>query len=301
MTYTAGIDLGGTHIKAAAFTPEGEVLDQVTEPTHDGSRAGGIPAWAGAVRQILDDWAGRLGGVAAGVGIAAPGLPARDRRSILSMPVRMAGLEGFDWTSFLGRGGLVPVVNDAHAALLGEAWQGAARGLRHAVLITLGTGVGGAVLVDGRLLEGAIGRAGHLGHVSLDPYGPVSIMRTPGAVEELVGECSLPKRSGGRFATTEALLAAAGSGDPDAQDVWTRSVRALACAIASYINVLDPEAVILGGGIIQAGDRLWAPLAHQLDEVEWRPAGHRVPIVPAQLGGWAGAYGAAAAARNTSP
>ena len=75
---------------------------------------------------------------------------------------------------------------------------------------------------------------------------------------------------------------------------WARSVRALACAIASYINVLDPEVVILGGGITEAGDQLWRPLARELDQVEWRPGGHRVPVVRAELGGWAGTYGAAA-------
>jgi len=158
----------------------------------------------------------------------------------------------------------------------------------------LGTGVGGAVLANGRLIRGAIGRAGHLGHISLDVHGPVSILRTPGAIEELIGECSLAARTGGRFDTTRALLAAAETGDAAAAAVWTRSIRALACAIVSYINVLDPEVVILGGGITEAGDRLWQPLEREMDQIEWRPAGHRVPIVRAELGGWAGAYGAAA-------
>ena len=162
------------------------------------------------------------------------------------------------------------------------------------MLLTLGTGVGGAILADGRLLRGAIGRAGHLGHISLDPRGPVGILRTPGAIEELFGECSLAARTGGRFQTTRALLAAVDSGDAEAAAVWTRSVRALACAIASYINILDPEVVILGGGITESGDQLWRPLERELDQVEWRPGGHRVPVVRAELGGWAGTYGAAA-------
>ena len=208
----------------------------------------------------------------------------------------MDGLEGFDWGEYLGRPDGVTVTNDANAALLGEVWQGAARGRRHVVLLTLGTGVGGAVLTDGRLLRGATGRAGHLGHISLDPRGPIGIMNTPGAIEELIGECSLATRSGGRFDTTRALLDAAEAGDTAAAEIWARSVRALACAIASYINVLDPEVVILGGGITEAGDRLWQPLERELDQVEWRPGGLRVPIVRAALGGWAGTYGAAAPA-----
>jgi glucokinase len=303
VSYRVGIDLGGTHIKAAALAEDGAVLHRDTVPTRDGERVGGVPAWADSIERLLAEWNDRFQGPAAHVGLAAPGLPAPDRRSILSMPERMDGLEGFEWDVFLGRP-RVPVFNDAHAALLGEAWQGAARGRRHAVLFTLGTGVGGAILADGRLLGGAIGRAGHLGHLSLDTEGPVGILRTPGALEELVGECSLPARTGGRFRTTRDLLAAADGGDADAAAVWARSVRALTCAIASAINVLDPEVVILGGGVTEAGDRLWVPLARELDEIEWRPRGYRVPIVRAELGSWAGAYGAAspdAEAQVTAP
>lgn len=298
MSYRVGIDLGGTQIKAAAFSPDGALLHRETHPTRDGDRVGGVPAWADAIGRLVVAWTQRFGAPADRIGLAAPGLPARDGRSILSMPLRMSGLEGFDWGGFLGRSDGVPVINDAHAALLGEAWQGAARGRAHAVLLTLGTGVGGAVLADGRLLRGAIGRAGHLGHISLDTHGPVGILRTPGAVEELVGECSLAARTEGRFQTTRALLEAAAGGDAGAAAIWEASIRALACAIASCINVLDPEVVILGGGITEAGDRLWQPLEREMDEIEWRPGGHRVPIVRAELGGWAGTYGAAAPDRT---
>jgi glucokinase len=294
MNYRVGIDLGGTQIKAAAFTSDGGVLHRETHPTRDGERVDGVPAWADAIRRVIEAWTTRFGAEADSIGLAAPGLPARDGRSIQSMPLRMDGLEGFDWGRFLERADAVSVTNDAHAALLGEVWQGAARGKTEAVLLTLGTGVGGAILADGHLLRGAIGRAGHLGHLSLDPHGPISILRTPGALEELMGECSLGARTGGRFQTTRALLAAAEAGDAEAAEVWATSIRALACAIASCINVLDPEIVILGGGITEAGDRLWGPLQREMDQVEWRPGGHRVPIVRAELGGWAGAYGAAA-------
>ncbi len=294
MEYNVGIDLGGTQIKALAFSVEGDLLHRETHPTRDGERLDGVPAWADTIRRLLRSWTARFGVEADRVGLAAPGLPARDGRSIESMPLRMDGLERLDWGRFLERPDGVQVLNDAHAALLGEVWKGAARGRADAVLLTLGTGVGGAVLANGRLLRGAIGRAGHLGHISLDPHGPVSILRTPGAIEELIGECSLAARTGGRFDTTRALLAAAEAGDAAATEVWARSVRALACAIVSYINVLDPEVVILGGGITEAGELLWHPLERELEQLEWRPGGHRVPIVRAELGGWAGAYGAAA-------
>ena len=201
---------------------------------------------------------------------------------------------------FLERADAVPVINDAHAALLGEVWQGAARGKTDAVLLTLGTGVGRRHSRRRPFAAGAIGRAGHLGHLSLDPHGPISILRTPGAIEELIGECSLGARSGGRFRPRARCWRPPMRATRGSRGVGA-SVRALACAIASYINVLDPEVVILGGGITEAGDRLWRPLAHEMDQVEWRPGGHRVPIVRAKLGGWAGAYGAAAPTLKPRP
>jgi glucokinase len=188
------------------------------------------------------------------------------------------------------------VLNDAHAALLGEAWVGAARGREHVVLLTLGTGVGGAIMTDGRLLRGTIGRAGHLGHACLDIDGPPSITGMPGAIEVMVGDCTLGGRSGGRFKSTKDLVAAHLVGDAGATRIWLRSVRALGCAIASYVNILDPEIVVLAGGITLAGEALLKPLRMVLDEVEWRPGGHAVPVVFAELGEWAGALGAARAA-----
>jgi glucokinase len=292
MSGRVGIDLGGTQIKAALFDAWGRLVASETTPTRDGEVEAGRPAWAAAVRALVERWEAVHGRPDA-IGLAAPGMPALDGRSIRAMPVRMEGLEGFDWGAWLGRPGEVPVLNDAHAAILGEAWQGAARGRRHAVMLTLGTGVGGAAIVDGRLLRGISGRGGHLGHLSLDVHGPVGILRTPGALEELVGECSLPSRSSGRFATTRELLAAVNCGDEHARRLWLDSIRALACAIASLINIFDPEIMILGGGVTEAGDVLWAPLERELDEVEWRPGGQQVPVVRAELGGWAGAYGAA--------
>ena len=292
MSVRIGIDLGGTHIKAGLFDEKGALVARETAPTRDGERQDGQPAWAVGVRDIVSRWESTHGPAAA-IGLAAPGMPALDGRTIRSMPVRMDGLEGFDWGAWLGRPGRLPVLNDAHAAMIGEAWQGAARGRRHAVMLTLGTGVGGAAIVDGRLLRGVSGRAGHLGHISLDPHGPIGILRTPGALEELIGECSLASRTGGRFTTTPDLLGAAAAGDAEAHEAWLASVRALACAVASFINVFDPEVVILGGGVTEAGDHLWTPLRRELDQIEWRPGGQQVPIVRAELGGWAGAFGAA--------
>ena len=108
-----------------------------------------------------------------------------------------------------------------------------------------------------------------------------------------IGNCTIGERTRGRFSTTHELVAAHLAGDADATAVWLRSVRTLACAIASFVNILDPEAAIIGGGIARAGAALFQPLQQFVDEVEWRPGGQRVKILPAQLGEFAGAFGAA--------
>jgi glucokinase len=231
-------------------------------------------------------------GQPAAIGVAAPGLPSRDERRIASMPGRLAGLEGLDWQEFLEFGKPVRVLNDAHAALLGEVWLGAARSMRDVVLLTLGTGVGGAVLSDGRLLRGHLGRAGHLGHISIHADGPPDIVNTPGSLEDAVGNHSLNARSGGRFQSTADLVAAVKAGDAHAAEIWRKTIRDLAAGITSLINVLDPEAVVVGGGIAEAGDDLFLPLRAEFDRVEWRPTGVRVPVLRATLGDWAGACGA---------
>ena len=282
-----GVDLGGTRVKLVALDEDGEVLAARERPTADDAND-----WAPGIRAELEELALDAPGPLP-LGLCAPGLAAPDGRSIAHMPGRLAGLEGLDWSAALAWPRPVPVMNDAHAALVGEAWRGAARGLENAVLLTLGTGVGGAALVDGRLLRGHIGRAGHFGHVCLDAHGEPDVCGTPGSLEGAIGECTLARRTGGAFGTTSALLAALAEGDPFARETWERSLRALAVAIASLVNALDPAAVVLGGGVARAGDALLGPLAHEMDAVEWRPGGHSVELRTAELGDLAGAVGAA--------
>lgn len=289
MSHALGIDLGGSSIKAVAVTPEGRTLAQrQVEFDSDTDRD-----WAKKIRTLVAEFSLKYGNPAAGIGVSAPGLAALDARSIAVMPGRLLGLEGLDWTTFLDSPKAVPVLNDAHAALMGEAWLGAARGFRHVILLTLGTGVGGAIIADGKLLRGAFGKAGHLGHSCLDPRGPPDVCGMPGSLEVAIGNWNVRERSGGRFETTHELIVAHLAGDPDATRVWIESVRALACAIGSFANILDPEAVIIGGGIARSGAALFEPLQQFLDKVEWRPGGGRVKLLPAALGELAGAYGAA--------
>jgi glucokinase len=289
MTCAIGLDLGGTNIKGLAASPSGRVLAETISAT---ASTGGR-AWAKNVDQVLSKLRASVNGAPFVVGLAAPGLAASDHRSIAFMPERLPGLENLDWQRRFRLSSAVPVLNDAHAALFGEVWRGAARGCRNVVLLTLGTGVGGAAIVDGHALRGRIGRAGHFGHISLNPEGPGDITGTPGSLEDAIGDSTLHARSRGRFRSTRELVAAVRRRDPEAKKVWQASVRALAAGITSLINALDPEVVILGGGITQAGAALFGPLQKFLDQFEWRPGGARAKIVRAKLGDRAGAFGAA--------
>ena len=287
MRTIVGIDLGGSAVKAVVVGEDGTLVGEANEPFVDRDME-----WARAVAGIIARFEAHHG-TAAAVGVSAPGLAARSGRAIAHLPGRLDGLEGLDWTTYLGRPSVVPVLNDAHAALLGEAWMGAARGLSDVAMLTLGTGVGGAAIVDGRLLKGNLGRAGHLGHMTVDFNGPLDDVGTPGSIELEIGNKTVRDRSAGRFLATRDLVAAHLAGDAEATALWMRSVKALAACIASMANVLDPEAVIVGGGIAKAGAALFDPLEQHLAEFEWRPAGASLRLVPPQLGDVAGAYGSA--------
>jgi len=290
MSYAIGIDLGGTSVKAVVVSAQGKELTRA-QTTFDPDRR---MDWAEKIRDQVEQLERQRGGMAGFIGLCAPGLAAKDGRSIAYMPERLQGLEGLDWTTYLNRTCPVPVLNDAHAALLGESWLGAARGFENVILLTLGTGVGGAAMVDGRLLRGHIGRAGHHGHICLDPDASADITRMPGSLEDAIGNCTIAARTGGRFQTTHDLVTAHESGDKDASAIWMKSVHALACAIGSLVNVLDPEAVIIGGGIARSERALFDPLEEFLRQVEWQPGGQSVKVFPAQLGELSGAFGAAA-------
>lgn len=283
---TIGIDIGGTRIKAVVVTAGGEVLVRRVMETGDAG-----DAYKATVAGLVSELEGRFGAAGGGVGVSSPGLARRDHRAIGWMRGRMAGVEGYEWGRHLARE--VRVLNDAHAALTGEAWIGAAKGARDAVMFTLGTGVGGAIVCDGRLLRGHLGRAGHLGHLSLDPDGTRDIVNTPASIEDLIGDHSVRVRSGGRYGSTAELVAAHRAGDALASTVWLASVKALAATIAGVVNVVDPEVVVIGGGISKAGESLLTPLGQWMEQFEWRPTGVGVRIVTATLDEFAGAIGAA--------
>lgn len=276
-------------MKAVAVTPEGKTLGTWNQ-SFDSDRT---MRFGETIREMIADIAEAVGRPADRIGLSAPGLAAADGRSIALMPGRLSGLEGLIWSSYLQVPFEVPVLNDGHAALAGEVWLGAARGCRDVILLTLGTGVGGAAMVDGRLLKGRTGKAGHFGHATVDMNGTPDICNMPGSLEVAIGNCSIEERSGGRFKTTHELVAAHTAGDPQATEVWMTSVRALAVAIGSFTNILDPEVCVIGGGIARAGRVLMEPLKKFVRDVEWRTGKAGVRIALAKLGELAGAYGAA--------
>ena len=299
-----GIDIGGGSAKVSLIDGAStvrhqalvELVDRVDDPA--GNRAARVDVVAGAIARAAAD-----GASPATVTVATPGIVDAAHRRIVSLPGKLAGLEGVDWTAELaarasGDALAVTVLNDAHAAVLGEVRHGAGRGAHDVAMVTLGTGVGGGVVIDGRLLEGRNRRAGHLGHISLDPYGAPSVFPTPGSLEWHLGDAYAAARTGGRYASNEAIAAAAERGEAAAAADWRRMIRALAVGIASIVNVFDCERVILGGGLVEAGTLLFDPLTAELAEVEWRPGGIAVEVVPAALGRFSGSVGAAVFGRE---
>ena len=212
------------------------------------------------------------------------------------MPGRMQGLENLCWKDILRQP--TYVLNDAVASMMGEAKFGAAKNKKNVVMLTLGTGVGGAILIDGKPYQGAFNKAGHIGHMVINDEGDTDVTGMPGSLEECIGNCTIEKRSKGKFTSTHELLDAYRNGDLFAKDIWLKSVRQLAIGLASVTNILSPEVIVLGGGITEAGSDLFEPLKEYMNQYEWRAGGNKVEIVKATYGDMAGAIGAACFAMN---
>jgi glucokinase len=289
-----GIDLGGTRIKAVAIDGPGNILHQHYHPTRDGDNE----VWKNAVAAAVEEIREKTGSPDALVGISAPGLPNTKNSAIAYMPGRLQGLENFDWTGFLGVRTFV--LNDAVSAMMAEARFGAAKDRKNVAMLTLGTGVGGALLIEGKPYQGAFNKAGHLGHMVIDSDGERDITGIPGSLEDAIGNCTIEKRSFGKFSSTKQLLEALRKGDPFAAETWLTSVRKLAIGLASLTNILSPEMIVLGGGITEAGEDLFVPLEKYMEIFEWRAGGNKTEIVKARYGDLAGAVGAACFAREAA-
>lgn len=281
-----GVDLGGTRIKTVVVDGKGGLLYQEYTHTNDG-----YENWKQTIQGSIEQAKNNIGLSNYVVGISAPGIPDGKNSVIEFMPGRLQGLENFNWSSFLNK--TTWVLNDAVAALMAEATLGAARDKKNVVMLTLGTGVGGAILIDGKPYQGNFQKAGHIGHMSLNCEENVDITGMPGSLEDAIGNCTIHKRSMGKYKDTHSLLEAYRKGDHFAKWVWLASVRKLSIAIASISNMISPESVILGGGITEAGNDLIEPLESFLSIYEWRPGGNKVEVVKAQFNDMAGAIGAA--------
>jgi glucokinase len=287
-----GIDLGGSRIKAVALREEGEIIYKRVQPTNDGDDT----VWKRAVAEVVLEILKELPAKNTQVGISAPGLPNSGNSAIAFMPGRLQGLENFIWSDFLGI--RTYVLNDTVSALLAEARYGVAKGRKNVVMVTLGTGVGGAVLIEGKPYMGAFSKAGHIGHMVIDSDGEADIIGMPGSLEDAIGNCTIGKRTAGRFTSTSQLLESVRTGDLQSAEVWLTSVKKLAIGLATLTNILSPEMIILGGGITDAGNELFEPLEKFMAQYEWRTGGNKTIIVKAQYGDLSGAVGAACFARE---
>ena len=308
--YILGIDIGGTRLKLARVDHHGAILDRrITEtPT---SFADFSDTLTSLVRQLID---GSEGPVAVGVG--CKGVIDTHSSTVLRQPGTFSFLEGLNFPRLLNplfkRPVPVHADNDARVALAGEVIWGAAKGKRNVVMLTLGTGVGGALLVDGRIVRGEKGGAGLLGHITVDPNGRFCDCGNRGCLETVFSaraieaealnavyrgtESLLTERFRDDLSqlTCQAVFQAASNGDKVASVIRDEATSTLAAAVAGLLHVFDPEAVILGGQIVEAGDSLLEPLR---DEVAWRTKrflGRVVPIVCSEVQDSSGVVGAAA-------
>ena len=226
-----GIDLGGTHIKAVLLDEEGNVQKKIHTSTDD--QKGEAP-WKSAIKSCYEQLKEAVGAEQIVVGISAPGIPNESFSAIACMPGRLEGLENFIWSEYLGLE-RVPIVNDAVAALIAEHYFGAGKAHEDLVLITLGTGVGGALMIKGQIHLGFMQKAGHFGHLSLDAGSQVlDITQIPGSLEDAIGNHNVRERSYGRYHSTKELVEAYTKGEPIASYVWLSSIQKLAISLVRY-------------------------------------------------------------------
>jgi glucokinase len=233
------------------------------------------------------------------VGIGCGG-PLDSERGVLLAPPHLPGWRDVPVTELARQAFGRPAVleNDATAAAAGEHRFGAGVGTRHMVYLTISTGVGGGVIVDGRLYRGAQGNGAELGHVTVDWHGrPCRGCGRRGCLEAYVSGTSIAERAaeaGMDGATASDVAAAASAGDERALAVWDETIEALACGLTSIVNLFEPELVVIGGGVSRTGEQLLGPVRERVRSEAMTPAGAVVNIVPAALGEKVGVVGAAA-------
>lgn len=319
--YTGGLDLGGTKLLGVVIRADGEVVAERRVPSPDGSEAV-VAALSAMTRQLAADVGqldvGKLdvGGLDA-VGVGFAGLI--DLEGVVRSAPNIGGVDGLALRERLSAAIGLPVIvdNDANAAAWGEVVHGAARGVGHALLVTLGTGVGGAIVADGRVYRGSGGLAAEVGHITVDPDGPIcacggrghwEALASGGALGRMARQAVREGRGGGILelaggepgaVRAEHVGNAARGGDPVALELLSAYARWVAIGLGALCNVLDPALIVVGGGLVGLGELLLQPVRlafrSQLEAASLRPD---IPIVAAALGERSGAIGAAALARE---
>jgi glucokinase len=319
--YIVGVDLGGTNIVAGAMSEDGS--DQHGMRSISTSSELGAEAVAsrivGLVEGVILDTiaetnANRKDFI--GVGVGAPGPLDRERGLVIVAP-------NLGWRDFPLRdritehlGMPATLDNDANCATVGEWWQGAAKGGRNVVGMTIGTGIGGGLIVDGQLFHGSSDVAGEIGHTTIDlngrhckcgNYGCLEAYASGPAIatrarEILVREESaslLPSLVGGQLEriTAQTVYDAAKQGDAVANEIVRDTARYLGAAVANLLNTFNADVVVIAGGVTQAGDALFVPLQAEVRRRAFRPAVEAARIVPGALPGTAGVVGAIATFR----
>jgi glucokinase len=290
---TVGVDLGGTHIRAVAFDDELAPIGRAEAPTGaEESVDAVVERVAGCVTEALG------GEAAAGVGVGSAGLidPWRGM-VVLASNLGWRDVPLRDLLAAALGGVTVRVDMDTNAAALAEARLGAGRGLRHLLYVTVGTGVGGGEVLHGRIYHGATGGTGQIGHVVVDPGGPPCGCGGRGCVEVYASGAGILARA--REAnvpgepTTAAVFAAAAGGDPAAAAVIDAGADALGVALATYVNLNNPEAIVLGGGVADASPSYRARVELAMRERAIPALAEVVSVVPGALGDDAGTIGGA--------
>lgn len=302
-----GIDIGGTQIKAGMVDDKGAILASRTIQTPNDLEEF-LPSLKEATRWLIDATE-----CPAGVGVGCKGIINPDSTLIETLPGTLHFLEGLRLSDLVAMPADVPVFadNSARVALAGEMVWGAARGLQNALMLTLGMGVGGAVLANGQVLRGHAGVAGHLGHLTIEPDGPRCACGNRGCLETVFsaraieGEawaavhrgCSSTLtrlfREHPQLASCRTVFQAASEGDDLCQSIVAKAIGRLAAAIAGLLHIFDPELVIIGGQVADAGADLLVPLQDEVWNRSRGLLGREVPLVEQQVADKSGIVGAA--------
>ena len=318
MHLVIGVDLGGTKFAAGAMTADGrQAFAFQSELTRAEEGADAVVArMAQLIDKVIADTIAETGAQRAdfhGIGIGAPG-PLRRKDGVVVVAPNL-GWHDYPLSARLAAatGMTVTLDNDANCATLGEWWIGAARGAKNVVGITIGTGIGSGLIIDGRLYHGASDVAGEIGHTTIETagrrctcgnYGCLEAYASGPAIAERAREAldsnvrSLLRTIAGAdlsALTAQQVYQAAQDGDELAREVVRDTARYLGAGVANLLNLFNPDVVVLAGGVTEAGELLLAPLRAEARRRAFRPAVDAARIVPGALGGRAGVVGAVAA------